>query len=172
MQETSKTGIIVSIIALLVILSGAFMIINSLSSRNDAQSKVKVDQNSSISVPPTTLPSQSAIPPKQTKLESVDTVVGTGEAVKSGDFISINYTGKLESGKVFDSSIGRKPFETQIGVGSVIKGWDIGIIGLKEGGKRTLTIPSDLAYGPRGQGSIPPNSTLIFDVELVKITKK
>jgi FKBP-type peptidyl-prolyl cis-trans isomerase len=166
MQETSKTGIIVSIVALLVILSGAFLIINSLSNRNESQNKVKVEQTKSSST------SQSSALPKQTKLESVDTVVGTGEAVKSGDFISINYTGKLESGKVFDTSVGRKPFETQIGVGSVIKGWDVGIIGLKEGGKRTLTIPSDLAYGPRGQNGIPPNATLIFDVELVKIIKK
>jgi FKBP-type peptidyl-prolyl cis-trans isomerase len=165
MQETSKTGIIVSIIALLVILSGAFLIINSLSNRNESQSKVKVETK-------TSLPTISSAQTKQVKLESVDTLVGTGEEVKNGDYISINYTGKLESGKVFDSSIGKKPFETQIGVGSVIKGWDIGIIGLKEGGKRTLTIPSDLGYGPRGSGPIPPNSTLIFDVELIKIIKK
>jgi len=94
----------------------------------------------------------------------------TGAAVKSGDSISINYTGTLQDGTKFDSSYDRgTPFETQIGVGSVIKGWDLGVVGMKIGGKRRLTIPPELGYGAQGQGQIPPNSTLIFEVELMEI---
>ncbi|HUD44070.1 MAG TPA: FKBP-type peptidyl-prolyl cis-trans isomerase [Patescibacteria group bacterium] len=98
-----------------------------------------------------------------------DEVVGTGQAVKSGDTITVNYTGTLTNGKVFDTSIGKQPFTTQIGVGQVIKGWDLGIIGMKVGGKRKLTIPSVLGYGAQTQGAIPANSTLIFEVELLGI---
>lgn len=100
-----------------------------------------------------------------------DHVMGEGEGVKSGDTITIHYTGKLTDGTVFDSSVPRNdPFSTKIGVGRVIQGWDEGLIGMKVGGKRTLTIPSDLGYGARGAGAaIPPNATLIFELELLGI---
>lgn len=97
---------------------------------------------------------------------------GTGKAVKTEDTIAVNYTGALENGTKFDSSYDRgQPFVVQIGVGKVIKGWDIGVIGMKEGGIRRLVIPSELGYGAAGagNGTIPPNSTLIFDVEVLKI---
>jgi peptidylprolyl isomerase len=104
------------------------------------------------------------------KLVVTDTKVGTGPVVKSGDTISINYTGTLKDGTKFDSSYDRgQPFETKIGVGEVIEGWDQGIIGMKVGGKRRLVIPPSLGYGDQAAGSIPPNSTLIFDVELMGI---
>lgn len=98
---------------------------------------------------------------------------GTGEeVVESGDDIVIHYRGTLTDGTVFDSSYDRgEPFQTTIGVGQVIQGWDEGVIGMKAGGKRKLTIPPHMAYGQQGQGSIPPNSTLIFEVELVEILK-
>ena len=104
-------------------------------------------------------------------LEIEDIKVGDGPEVKKGDEIVINYTGTFLDGKKFDSSYDHgKPFEVKIGVGYVIKGWDIGVIGMKPGGKRKLTIPPSLAYGERGIGNaIPANSTLIFDVELLKI---
>lgn len=106
------------------------------------------------------------------KLQITDTVVGTGDEVKSGDTVLINYTGTLEDGTKFDSSYDRgKPFETKIGVGDVIKGWDEGVVGMKVGGKRHLVIPPDLAYGDQQVGVIPPNSTLIFDVELMEVKK-
>lgn len=106
--------------------------------------------------------------PKELVVE--DITEGTGEAVKSGDTIKIDYKGTLVDGTVFDSSYDRgEPFETQIGVGQVIKGWDEGVIGMKAGGKRKLTIPPDMAYGEQGVGNIPPNSTLIFEVELIEI---
>lgn len=108
--------------------------------------------------------------PTEGKLKIEDIKVGTGPEVKSGDTVVINYTGTLTDGTKFDSSYDHgQPFETQIGVGRVIKGWDEGVVGMKVGGKRRLTIPPDLGYGSQAVGSIPPNSTLIFDVELMGI---
>jgi len=103
----------------------------------------------------------------------VDVTVGKGEAAKAGDKIKVHYTGTLTNGTEFDSSRKRNtPFEFVLGRGSVIKGWDQGVVGMKVGGKRKLTIPPSLGYGARGAGgSIPPNSTLLFDVELVEIGK-
>jgi FKBP-type peptidyl-prolyl cis-trans isomerase len=105
------------------------------------------------------------------ELKIEDTLVGTGREAKSGDMVVMHYTGTLLDGTKFDSSVDRgTPFETQIGVGQVIQGWDQGIPGMKIGGKRRLTIPSSLGYGSRGAGAaIPPNAGLIFDVELVNI---
>ncbi|HOF42411.1 MAG TPA: FKBP-type peptidyl-prolyl cis-trans isomerase [Candidatus Moranbacteria bacterium] len=104
-------------------------------------------------------------------LEIKTTKEGTGDrTVKDGDTISVHYTGTLTDGTTFDSSIDRgEPFAFTVGAGEVIKGWDLGFIGAKVGEKRTLTIPAELGYGSRAVGSIPPNSTLIFDVEVVEI---
>lgn len=106
-----------------------------------------------------------------TELIVEDKVVGQGVEVKSGDTIVMHYTGTLENGQKFDSSVDRgQPFETQIGVGQVIKGWDEGVIGMRVGGKRKLTIPGSMAYGEQGvPGAIPPNATLIFELELLEI---
>ncbi len=111
-------------------------------------------------------------PKTMSQLKIEDLKIGTGSEVKSGDTISINYLGTLENGKKFDSSYDRgQPFETQIGVGQVIKGWDQGVIGMKVGGKRRLTIPPELGYGSQEiPNVIPANSTLIFEVELVGIS--
>jgi len=105
------------------------------------------------------------------KLIIEDQVEGKGYEVKSGDIVVMNYLGTFSDGTKFDSSYDRKePFETAIGEGFVIKGWDVGIIGMKTGGKRKLIIPYDMAYGEHGiPGVIPPKSTLIFEVELVEI---
>jgi protein-disulfide isomerase len=100
-----------------------------------------------------------------------DLTVGSGPAVKSGDTVTVHYVGTLTDGKEFDSS--RKhgqPFTFTVGKGNVIKGWDAGLVGMKAGGRRKLTIPSDLAYGDRGMsGAIPPKATLLFDIELLSI---
>ncbi|EKE24998.1 MAG: Peptidyl-prolyl cis-trans isomerase [uncultured bacterium] len=109
---------------------------------------------------------------KSMGLEIKTTQEGTGERiVKSGDNISVHYTGKLTDGTKFDSSVDRgTPFEFKIGQGMVIQGWEQGLLGMKVGEKRTLTIPSELGYGSRGAGNvIPPNATLVFDVELISI---
>ncbi len=104
------------------------------------------------------------------KFSIEDLKEGEGKEVTSGDFIVIHYHGTLENGKVFDSSYERgKPFETRIGVGQVIDGWDMGVVGMKKGGKRKLVIPPQLAYGDRQIGDIPAGSTLIFEVELIDI---
>lgn len=104
-------------------------------------------------------------------LQYIDNVVGEGDFPMEGEMVTVHYTGKLTDGKVFDSSVKRNdPFSFVIGVGQVIKGWDEGVITMKPGGKRTLVIPPDLGYGARGAGGvIPPNATLIFDVELISI---
>ncbi len=95
---------------------------------------------------------------------------GSGAEAKNGDHISVDYTGMLTDGKVFDTSVGRAPFTLTLGAGQVIKGWEQGLLGMKIGEKRKLTIPSDLAYGKSGYpGAIPPDATLIFDVELKSI---
>ena len=103
----------------------------------------------------------------------IDDVVGTGENPSQGDNVKVHYTGKLLDGKVFDSSKNAgKPIDFQVGVGMVIPGWEEGLLMMKKGGKRTLIIPSGLAYGPDGQpGAIPGNSVLLFDVELVDFSK-
>lgn len=104
------------------------------------------------------------------QLNSVDTIVGTGREAKVGDTVFVHYTGRLTDGTVFDSSIPRnEAFSFQLGLGHVIQGWEIGIQGMKVGGKRTLTIPPELGYGAQAVGSIPANSTLIFDVELLDV---
>ena len=109
---------------------------------------------------------------QSSELKIEDIVVGTGMEVQSGDSVVIHYNGTLTNGTKFDSSYDRgEPFETQIGVGQVIKGWDEGVVGMKVGGKRKLTIPPDMAYGDRATGPIPPNSTLIFEVELLEVLK-
>lgn len=106
----------------------------------------------------------------QKNLGILDIKVGHGQEVKDGDHVTVHYTGWLEDGTKFDSSKDRdEPFTTAIGAGYVIKGWDMGIPGMKVGGKRKLTIPYDLAYGKYGQGEIPGFATLIFEIELLKI---
>lgn len=104
-------------------------------------------------------------------LEYWDIKVGTGAVAATGHKVKVDYTGWLTNGKKFDSSVGTgRPFEFMLGAGQVIKGWDEGVAGMKVGGKRQLRIPPDLAYGASGYPPvIPPNSTLIFDVQLLDV---
>lgn len=95
---------------------------------------------------------------------------GTGAEAKAGSTVTVQYTGTLTDGKKFDSSYDRKqPFTFKIGSGEVIKGWDQGVTGMKEGGKRKLTIPPELGYGNQANGAIPANSTLLFEIELLSV---
>jgi FKBP-type peptidyl-prolyl cis-trans isomerase FkpA len=105
-------------------------------------------------------------------LQYWDIKVGTGEVAKDGDHVKVHYTGWLTTGKKFDSSVdAHQPFDFTIGKGEVIKGWDEGVTGMKVGGKRQLRIPPELGYGASGTpgGPIPPNATLIFDIQLLAV---
>ena len=112
---------------------------------------------------------QPATPDPAAKLKTEDTVVGTGAEAVPGKTVGVYYTGKLQDGTVFDSNVGKTPLSFTVAAGQMIPGFDQGVQGMKVGGKRTITIPPALAYGAQGQGTIPPNATLIFDVELVEV---
>lgn len=150
--------VLITVAVLLIILIGAFMFFKDKEegSANTNQS----DGLASVS---------QALPGNELKIE--DLVVGTGKEAIAGSQIAVHYTGTLLDGTKFDSSVDRGvPFEFTLGVGQVIKGWDQGVQGMKEGGKRKLTIPSDLAYGDNGiPPVIPPKSVLVFEVELLKV---
>ncbi|MFZ0105261.1 MAG: FKBP-type peptidyl-prolyl cis-trans isomerase [Thiobacillus sp.] len=100
-----------------------------------------------------------------------DLVVGSGATAQAGQSVVVHYTGWLTNGQKFDSSVDRNdPFDFRLGAGQVIPGWDQGVAGMQVGGKRKLTIPPNLAYGSRGAGGvIPPNATLVFEVELLAV---
>ena len=108
--------------------------------------------------------------PTPSGLEYIDVVVGSGAEARAGQRVTVHYTGWLTDGAMFDSSRTRNsPFQFMLGGGQVIQGWDEGVAGMREGGQRRLIIPPNLGYGARGApGAIPPNATLIFDVELIK----
>lgn len=125
---------------------------------------------------PAAMPATAAQAAPVTQLKIIDTKVGNGAVAKAGQQVTVHYTGWLyvngARGKKFDSSVDRgEPFTFPLGAGQVIPGWDKGVAGMKVGGKRTLIIPSDMGYGAGGtpDGTIPPNATLIFDVELLKV---
>ncbi len=154
----NKSEIIILIIFFVLVCGFFYFLLNMGSQESSASlsDSIVVQQSNEESKP-------------ELKIETMEQ--GQGQEVKRGDFITVHYTGYLEDGTKFDSSVDRgQPFELQIGVGQVIQGWDQGIIGMKVGEKRKLTIPPELGYGSAGAGGvIPPNATLIFEVELLEI---
>lgn len=111
-----------------------------------------------------------------TELEMIDSVVGTGDVAAAGDTVTVHYVGSFTDGRIFDASANHPEtaagFSFVLGAGKVIQGWDQGVAGMRVGGKRHLVIPADLAYGERGAGAtIPPNTPLVFDVELLRVQK-
>jgi len=150
--------IFIIIIAIIVIVLGAYFVFQS-SKNNQKSSNNKPQINNNV---------------QEIQGMKIETLKeGTGAEAKNGDVVSVHYVGTFENGTKFDSSIDRgTPFSFTLGAGQVIKGWDLGVLGMKVGEKKKLTIPSDLAYGSGGvPGAIPSNSTLIFEVELLGINQ-
>lgn len=115
------------------------------------------------------LDTQAAVGQAGAQVIVQDEAAGTGVAARQGDTLTVNYTGKLQDGTVFDTSLGRAPISFTLGTGQVIPGLEQGLVGVQAGGKRLLIIPSSLAYGSQDYGPIPANSTLIFEIEVLSI---
>lgn len=167
-MQPTQTGIATALA--LVVVIAFFIFPGALPFRSAAPSH---ESNPEIITNTQTTPTTSM--PTETELKITDEVVGTGTAAAAGDSVTVQYVGSLTNGAVFDASAnhGTTGFTFTLGVGQVIQGWDQGIVGMKEGGKRTLIIPAALAYGDRGAGNvIPPGATLVFEVELLKVQKK
>jgi FKBP-type peptidyl-prolyl cis-trans isomerase len=158
-----RAKVIVFAAAALVLLIGAC--------GDEKKASDATEPGASASVPASTVACSADATELPDGLCYVDTKVGDGPEVKKGDVLSMNYTGKLADGSVFDASDKHGgPFEFKLGAGAVIQGWDEGIVGMHVGGKRTLTIPPELGYGAAGYPPvIPPNATLLFDVEVVSV---
>ena len=161
-MKINKTGILIA-----ALVAGLIVLVSVIS-----QSKPITDEELNINQPDnsTKIMNSSTFDIQGMKVEIIKE--GTGEMAKSGDTVTVHYTGKLENGKKFDSSVDRgTPFSFHLGAGEVIQGWDLGVSGMKVGEQRRLTIPANLGYGAAGTpgGPIPPNATLIFDVELLAV---
>jgi FKBP-type peptidyl-prolyl cis-trans isomerase len=169
-----QTGIAVAL-ALVVII--VFFIFPGLSPFKNPTPSTTSDTSTTTAVTTTNDNAQTAtttMPTDNNQLQITDETIGTGATAESGDSVTVNYVGSLTNGTVFDASAnhGTTGFTFHLGAGQVIKGWDEGIVGMKEGGKRKLVIPADLAYGSQAVGNvIPANSTLVFEVELLKVAK-
>lgn len=166
MTKNFIAAVIIGVLVLIVFSYFIFGLNGSASTNNTTDSANPANPISISQATPAPTTATSA----NEKLQITDEKIGTGKAVQKGDTVEINYVGTLTNGKKFDASADHGgPFTTKIGVGQVIKGWDEGVIGMKVGGKRKLVIPPSLGYGSQDMGTIPPNSTLIFEVELVGI---
>lgn len=139
---------------------------------NNADQALNISPSPSASSSPISSGSASPMPSiPMDKISGQDLVVGTGATAKAGDKVKVNYIGTLLDGTKFDSSYDRgTPFEFTLGAGQVIQGWDIGVAGMKVGGKRELIIPPQFGYGNKANGPIPANSVLVFQVELLAVT--
>lgn len=175
-MQPTQTGIATALALVVVVF---FFIFNGMSLFSQPQPVVEetplLQTASSTQTSPTTM--STTIPTSVTELMMKDEVVGTGAVAVAGDNVTVNYVGALTDGTVFDASASHQEtangFTFTLGAGQVIQGWDQGVAGMKVGGKRLLVIPASLAYGAQSPApSIPANSTLVFEVELLKVEKK
>jgi FKBP-type peptidyl-prolyl cis-trans isomerase FkpA len=159
-NEKIAVGTALAIVVLFLLLSGSFSSLFNMSAPTQSASTTDTSANSA-----------SATDTGNQSLTVQDTLIGTGTEAKAGNLVTVNYIGTLTDGTKFDSSFDHgQPFQFTLGTGQVIPGWDQGIVGMKVGGIRHLVIPPSLAYGARGvPPAIPPNATLVFDVELLKV---
>lgn len=171
-MNPTQTGIAVAlaltVVALFFIFPGATLFGNQAPAESQP-----IEFNNQTAAAESAQPTMPTEPVKELMMK--DDVVGTGATAEAGDTVTVHYIGTLTNGTVFDASRprGEAGFTFNLGAGQVIKGWDQGVAGMKEGGKRTLVIPASLAYGPQAVGDvIPANSDLIFQVELLKVQKK
>lgn len=152
-------AIIISVIILILIIGGVYFYMQPKVETSQQQTQTQVQNQQT--------------PENNNQNMKIETLKeGTGEGAKTGDLVTVNYTGTLENGTKFDSSLnpGRTPFEFTLGQNRVIQGWEQGVLGMKVGETRKLTIPPELGYGSQGAGGvIPPNATLIFQIDLLKI---
>ncbi len=172
-MKPTQTGIAVAlalVVVAILFFSQDFSPFSQLPSQTGTTEQGQALQAAAIQYQPTSI----TMPTDATQLQTTDDVIGTGATAAVGDSVTVNYVGSLTNGTVFDASAnhGTTGFTFNLGAGQVIKGWDLGIVGMKEGGKRTLVIPAPLAYGDQAVGPvIPANATLIFQVELLKVQK-
>lgn len=167
----SKSVYIFTILAIFVAITAWFVVqkTKEVNRETEVQAPTATPTASSVGEQPASKPIRY-----DNGLGVQDIVIGNGQTAESGDTLNAHYVGALENGTVFDNSYDRgQPIEFILGSGQLIKGWELGLIGMKEGGKRRLVIPPELGYGAKGAGkAIPPNATLLFEIELVSVTKK
>jgi peptidylprolyl isomerase len=182
-RQISNTWIVVAVLIAAALFLVALAAIPASGTRSTASAQTQQQPQAAATLSPAQVAAQAtaaaqtaknAPAPAGTKtasgLQYVDQVVGTGAQPKTGQTVTVHYTGYLDNGTVFDSSVKRgQPFEFKIGTGQVIKGWDEGLATMKVGGKRRLIVPPELAYGAVANGPIPANSRLTFDVELLGV---
>lgn len=172
-MQPTQTGIAVAIALTVVFFAfNGMALLRPVQPQTAAVEQSKLPTTETINTTETTMQTENI---SITELKMIDEVVGTGAVATVGDSVTVNYVGALTNGTVFDASAkhGSTGFTFNLGAGQVIKGWDVGVAGMKEGGKRKLLIPADMAYGSQevGGGLIPANSALIFEVELLKVQK-
>jgi FKBP-type peptidyl-prolyl cis-trans isomerase len=167
-KDLRKTVVIIGII---VVFGGLAILLPRIRKVNDFEEVIsKEEQVNEISDVQEEVGGVSDMVDNQKEVEIEDLKVGDGKEAKAGSIVEVHYIGTLVDGTKFDSSYDRgEPFSFNLGSAEVIQGWEIGVQGMKVGGKRKLSIPPELAYGERGVGMIPPNSTLIFEIELLGV---
>jgi FKBP-type peptidyl-prolyl cis-trans isomerase len=172
MHEKIGVAVGILVVGFFFIFGGTIINIFNSGQLNSSANPTQNMQDTSTDLSTDTSSTTAAEVGAPTQLGIQDTFVGTGAVAVPGETVTVNYVGMLSDGTVFDSSVARnQPFSFQLGAGQVIAGWDQGVAGMKVGGKRVLTIPPDLGYGPQTYGPIPGGSTLIFQVELLSVKK-